>query len=68
LGIPVVLLSSVSSGQYEDVQTIVKATLEQALEAAKKELKNFSEVKAQKVRDLLEQYKKERLNEILSKG
>ncbi|MDD1764384.1 MAG: DUF460 domain-containing protein, partial [Candidatus Methanomethyliaceae archaeon] len=68
LGIPVVPLSSVSSVQYEDVQAIVKATLEQALEAAKKELKNFSEVKIQKVRDLLEQYKKERLNEILSKG
>jgi predicted RNase H-like nuclease (RuvC/YqgF family) len=68
IGIPVVLLSSVSSEHYGDVQTVVRATLEQALEAAKKELKNFSEIKTRKVRDLLEEYKKERLNEILSKG
>ncbi|MBM5805016.1 MAG: DUF460 domain-containing protein [Candidatus Verstraetearchaeota archaeon] len=68
IGIPVVLLSSVSSENYGDVQTVEKATLEQALEEAKKELKDFSEVKTRKVRDLLEEYKKERLKETLSRG
>jgi predicted RNase H-like nuclease (RuvC/YqgF family) len=68
VGIPIVLLSSVSLEQYEDIQTVLRGVLEQALEIANKELKNFSEFKTQKVKDLLEQYKKERLSEIRSKG
>jgi len=65
IGIPVVLLSSISSENYGNVQTVKRVTLERALEGAKKELEDFSEVKTKKVRDLLEEYKKERLKETL---
>jgi predicted RNase H-like nuclease (RuvC/YqgF family) len=67
-GIPVVLLSSINSKNYGAVQTVEKVTFEKALEEAKKELKDFSEVKTRKVRDLLEEYRKERLKENLSRG
>jgi len=68
IGIPVVLLSPISSENYGDIQIVKKATLERALEGAKKELEDFSEVRTKKVRDLLEEYKKERLKETFSRA
>ena len=68
MGVPVIVLSSagsiLTSEEYPTVRLFDKNLLGRSVEAAKKELQEFSSVKGAKLRNLLEEYKKERIKEI----
>lgn len=63
LGKVVIPLSVVGHESYGSVRVVDKASLGRALEEAKKELQDFSSAKADKLRGLFEEYKRERARE-----
>jgi predicted RNase H-like nuclease (RuvC/YqgF family) len=63
VGIPVVLLPSLTSQAYGIVEAVKKDSLRRSLEEARRELQDFSASKAKKIKGLFEEYRRERLKE-----
>jgi hypothetical protein len=63
MGIPVIFPSSLSYESFGSLRVVDRASLTRSLEEAKKELQDFSSAKASKLKDLFEEYRKERAKE-----
>ena len=63
IGFPVAKLSSISFEAYATVLVVDRASLEQSIEEARSSMQELPEVKAKKIRDMLDEYRKGRINE-----
>jgi hypothetical protein len=65
LGFPVARLSSISFEAYPTVLVADRASLTRSIEDSRKEMRELPEVKAKKIKDMLDEYRRGRMNEAL---